>query len=915
MSIHKHHSQKSSNTSTAHSLDNNTSSVGSYVICEKIGQGSFATVYKAKHKITGHLVAIKSVLRSKLTKKLLENLESEISILKAIRHDHIVGLSECQKTDTHIHLVMDYCTMGDLSQYIKRIRSTKATRGSLGGLPEDTVRHFLQQLASALRFLRSQNLVHRDIKPQNLLLVAPSHESSALPTLQVADFGFARFLPNASLADTLCGSPLYMGPEILSYKKYDAKTDLWSVGAVLYEMMTGRPPFRAQNHLELLKRIQENNDVIRFADEKVPDMPSMMGDDLKDLVRKLLKKDPVERISFEEFFVHPAILRSANPMPIPSSANTKPDTASTHSSYPRRTPSTPDTPPRHIAKQQDDNHHITTTTTDPPPFAQSTSHSHRRMSTALSSSPGRQALYSRNQRDNNPSPSHSRGRSAKTVEFKDNSHNDLHESGAPIKRTNRRDEEVLQDYVFLDRRTIATNQFADEVNASPHNDEGDRYPIRGAIGQVAIPRRKSSTSSLSTATTASSDQTGYMPSSTSPNTPPFVMSRERRISSGGGVAAGSALAKALSMAGERLFGTGKSPPNSSNRPQRTGTPRAFLTLMMNGQQGIDDDVQTTADDHDNGDIMIDTIEKMACMGHAVARFADTKYELLIHSRGGSNDTILAAEALVLHLKALSLLELGFDMAKKYWHRKKVVDSHSPASRYSAIRLNDAVQWMRERFNDCLDRASFEKSRCDRLDTSNDSSSGNNNDNPCVEKLLYDRALEMSRAAAVNELVGENIPEVRTCEQDYQTAIWMLEAIMEVGDDKDEAIEEDDRNIINKFIDSIQQRLSILRKKIMNQKERQQHHYQGPTTTTTSTPSTHSTGPTPTPLADGRKIGPPLVLTGMSSTVIESKSLHERGFKRRRCSTISIQTSIQHIPPGNAPRPLILPLKQPAGAQF
>ena len=84
--------------------------------------------------------------------------------------------------------------------------------------------------------------------------------------LKVADFGFARFLPQAMMAETLCGSPLYMAPEILSYQKYDSKADLWSVGAVLYEMTVGKPPFRAQNHIELLKKI-DNSKGVKFPDE------------------------------------------------------------------------------------------------------------------------------------------------------------------------------------------------------------------------------------------------------------------------------------------------------------------------------------------------------------------------------------------------------------------------------------------------------------------------------------------------------------------------------------------------------------------------------------------------------------------------------------------------------------------------
>jgi len=141
-----------------------------------------------------------------------------------------------------------------------------------------------------------------------------------LPVLKVADFGFARSLPHLSLAETLCGSPLYMAPEILRYEKYDAKADLWSVGTVLYEMCTGKPPFRAQNHVELLKRIERAQDAISFPGEPTIDDRSgsspaqrsshvivPISDDIKELIRQLLKRNPVERISFEEFFMNPTV--------------------------------------------------------------------------------------------------------------------------------------------------------------------------------------------------------------------------------------------------------------------------------------------------------------------------------------------------------------------------------------------------------------------------------------------------------------------------------------------------------------------------------------------------------------------------------------------------------------------------------
>ncbi|CAN0366173.1 unnamed protein product, partial [Hapterophycus canaliculatus] len=101
---------------------------------------------------------------------------------------------------------------------------------------------------SGLHFLWSKNLVHRDLKPQNLLLTGPGLDA----TLKIADFGFARHLAQASMAETICGSPLYMAPEILQGHKYGAKADLWSVGAILFEMLAGKPPFGGQNQASSL---------------------------------------------------------------------------------------------------------------------------------------------------------------------------------------------------------------------------------------------------------------------------------------------------------------------------------------------------------------------------------------------------------------------------------------------------------------------------------------------------------------------------------------------------------------------------------------------------------------------------------------------------------------------------------------
>ncbi|KAI8636476.1 kinase-like domain-containing protein [Parasitella parasitica] len=745
-------------------VDKKIEQVGDYLIKNRIGQGSFAVVYKAQHKDTRQNVAIKCVKRSKLTKKLLENLESEISILTRIRHDNIVGLIECQKTEAHIYLVMEYCTMGDLSHYIKEIRSDKSIKNTAGGLPERVVRHFLKQLANALQFLRSQNLIHRDIKPQNLLLTPSNTHSDDLPVLKVADFGFARFLPNASLADTLCGSPLYMGPEILSYKKYDAKADLWSVGAVLYEMVTGRPPFRAQNHIELLKKIQENNDKIQFPDERHSDI--VIGSDLKDLIRKLLKKNPVERSSFEEFFNHPAVLlQQPQPQPIQRRASVQPQRSSSKQTQSQSDPS--------------QHHHHKTGSYEPPPFAQisSSKPDQRRWSSTTVRNTGPDAI----------SPLYSQGRRPSKFESKDQQPwtpsspfqpSSLMNSGTKPQNSKKEEEEMLQEYVMLDLRSIETNQFADELKVTP--------PRSTPLNERRLSKSPSSAATshavnIPTATSGTS-------ANVSPSSSPFI--RERKSSTGS--SAGSALAKAISKASVRLFGT--SMPSPPKEPHHlVGSPHGFMSSSHD---------QRHHQRHHKTNHTIKRIESMACMAHAVAKYGDQKYELL--QNGSSGDMkLLSEETSALFLKALALIEVGLSVAQQYWSSDLIDVEEEEERKIAASRLYDAVQWMREKFNESLERA-------ESVDTDM-SASTNLNNSAFVDKLLYDRALEMSRAAAVHELVGENITE---CEQDYQTAIWMLEAIYQVRPKGEMTIDENDRLIINKFISSIRHRITVLRKKMV-----------------------------------------------------------------------------------------------------
>ncbi|KAH6820177.1 Protein kinase superfamily protein [Perilla frutescens var. hirtella] len=262
--------------------------VGDYVVGKQIGAGSFSTVWHARHRVHGTEVAIKEIATSRLNPKLQESLKSEIFILQKTNHPNIIRLHDMIEEPGKIYIVLEYCKGGDLSVYIQRHQ---------GGIPEATAKYFMQQLAEGLKVLRENNLIHRDLKPQNLLLSSNGDNS----ILKIADFGFARSLQPRGLAETLCGSPLYMAPEIMQLQRYDAKADLWSVGTILFQLVTGKTPFTGSNQIQLLQNI------IKATELQFPPEAKDLSPHCVDLCKKLLRRSPVERLTFEEFFNHPYI--------------------------------------------------------------------------------------------------------------------------------------------------------------------------------------------------------------------------------------------------------------------------------------------------------------------------------------------------------------------------------------------------------------------------------------------------------------------------------------------------------------------------------------------------------------------------------------------------------------------------------
>jgi len=250
-----------------------------YVVNRKrIGKGSFSTIYKGYSTKTNKHYAIKEIVFDKKQKK--TNIKREFSLLKKLNHPNIIKLHDViiDTNYNNIYFIIDYYPKGDLSQFLKR-----------RPLKEKYCKKYLKQLSCGLEYLLSNNILHRDLKPQNILLTDTYD-------IKLTDFGFARIINKNEMINTLCGSPMYMAPEIINKRDYDIKSDLWSVGIIMYEMIYGGVPYRVNNFIELLKKI--NHEQITF-DEKI-----YTTKECNDLLKNLLQKNPLQRITWDDFFNH-----------------------------------------------------------------------------------------------------------------------------------------------------------------------------------------------------------------------------------------------------------------------------------------------------------------------------------------------------------------------------------------------------------------------------------------------------------------------------------------------------------------------------------------------------------------------------------------------------------------------------------
>ncbi|XP_033833711.1 serine/threonine-protein kinase 36 [Periophthalmus magnuspinnatus] len=252
----------------------------SYHVLELAGEGSYGRVYKGRKKYSGQVVALKFMPKVGRSEKELRNLKREIEIMRDLQHPNIVQLFDSFETATEVVVVTEYAE-GQLFQILE----------DDGSLPECQVREIACQLVSALYYLHSHRILHRDMKPQNILLGKSG-------VVKLCDFGFARAMSVSTLVLTsIKGTPLYMSPELVGEMPYDHTADLWSLGCILYELHTGVPPFYTNSIFHLVQMIVR--DPVKW--------PPTMSDNCMSFLKGLLTKDPQKRLSWPDLLHHPFV--------------------------------------------------------------------------------------------------------------------------------------------------------------------------------------------------------------------------------------------------------------------------------------------------------------------------------------------------------------------------------------------------------------------------------------------------------------------------------------------------------------------------------------------------------------------------------------------------------------------------------